>query len=701
MNVLEIKNNLLKISYDVNENLALAGFVIIEDSNSPYVGQIMNLKSEGDSNYAIVKLLFTFNEDGILKNYNGTIPSTNATVSKLPANELLDVIPKDNPLFVGILAQQEIPLLVDKSMLDNNLLICSDNLENTFGIVDCISKQIEEKLVIIDTDGQYDYSEKLVPGVDFKIPLNENVIDYIYENDLKDIDPVNKAVIQDILIEVQNYIKSLPENFLPFDMFLNVIDSQYQETKIPELILLKNKLLKYKELNIFAQNLKESLSFSIFIEQEDISVIDLSVVDSVFKKEIIRFIYSVIKNINEKIYVLIKVNNDTITKRLLKLYLEKGNVSTIVICPHEMKYIEEAKEASQNVIFFAPLTVSHDFASYNTYLGKLNADEFVIYGANTQNIPLIVEVSEYTDEIADSVQTESEDLDNDKIEDVENILDDSENIFAQNSDIENAETASSETDVYDELLSENENAEPEIAEEVSVENNELDDISVENDELHDISVDESNDESLSINNEIPAVDNILELEDSDSQIIAEPLKVENGSTDTVITELPEEQYYDDSQEEETLDTQDEVVEQVVKDVDRAFYEKLPEDDGDFISIGDEISSEDELTEDDLNVIDDLTSDDIALMGDSDEESTIDILPEEENPPVVPIYPADDIEEKDGLTFEPGEKVTTAKYGDGIVEKMIKYGNKMLCSINFPSIGRRLLDPAITEITRIQ
>ena len=54
-----------------------------------------------------------------------------------------------------------------------------------------------------------------------------------------------------------------------------------------------------------------------------------------------------------------------------------------------------------------------------------------------------------------------------------------------------------------------------------------------------------------------------------------------------------------------------------------------------------------------------------------------------------------------MTFEPGEKVTTAKYGDGIVEKMIKYGNKMLCSIDFPSIGRRLLDPAITEITRIQ
>lgn len=32
--------------------------------------------------------------------------------------------------------------------------------------------------------------------------------------------------------------------------------------------------------------------------------------------------------------------------------------------------------------------------------------------------------------------------------------------------------------------------------------------------------------------------------------------------------------------------------------------------------------------------------------------------------------------------------------------MIKYGNKMLCSIEFPNIGRRLLDPAMTEIKKL-
>ena len=44
--------------------------------------------------------------------------------------------------------------------------------------------------------------------------------------------------------------------------------------------------------------------------------------------------------------------------------------------------------------------MTHDFASYNTYLNKLNSNEFVVYGAHTQNIPFIVEVM---DDIEESI----------------------------------------------------------------------------------------------------------------------------------------------------------------------------------------------------------------------------------------------------------------------------------------------------------
>ena len=236
----------------------------------------MNVKADKLTNFAIVKLLFTFNEEGILKNYNGTIPSLKSTVSVLPAKELLDIIPVENKLTMGQLAQQGVNLDIDKTILDNNLLVCSDNIENTNTLLQNITKQIDEKVVIFDTDGLYDADNKIKFGKDFKLPLNYDAINFIYENDLEDVDATSKAVIQDIFIEVQEYTKTLPEGYLPFETFINVVAQQYIETQIPQLVLLKNKLLKYKELNAFAENLKDILSLSIAIDKSDVTVIDIS-----------------------------------------------------------------------------------------------------------------------------------------------------------------------------------------------------------------------------------------------------------------------------------------------------------------------------------------------------------------------------------------------------------------------------------------
>ena len=129
-----------------------------------------------------------------------------------------------------------------------------------------------------------------------------------------------------------------------------------------------------------------------------------------------------------------------------------------------------------------------------------------------------------------------------------------------------------------------------------------------------------------------------------------------------------------------------MVEQAVQDVDRIMYEKLPQDDELEMN---EPEENFELTEDDLNLIDDLSEQEFQS-----EEF------EESNEPVVPIYPAEDTGNNDVQMFEPGERVSTPKYGEGVVEKMIKYGNKMLCYVEFPNIGKRLLDPSMAEITRL-
>lgn len=784
MRVLEIKNNLVKIEFNTEDNLSLSSFVIIEDKNSPYVAQVMNIKADAISNFAIVKLLFTFNDEGVLKNYNGTIPSLKAVVSVLPSKELLDIIPAQNSLVLGELAQQGIKLKVDKTILDNNLLVCSNNAENTSLLIENIIKQLDKNAVIFDTDGLLDYEEKFVLGRDFKLPLNNETINFIYDNDLEDVDATSKAIIQDIFLEVQEYIKTLPESFLPFETFLNVVDQQYKETQITQLVLLKNKLLKYKELNVFAETLKDVLSLSMSIEKAKKTVIDISNVPEKLQREVIMYSYKVMNSIGDDIYAFAKANNSLTNKKLLKQFLSRTNVSTIVVCPHEYKYISEAKEIAQNLILFAPLTLQHDFASYNTFLNKLNSDEFIIYGAHTQNIPFIVELEPLED---DDIEPEDEQEENSDVEDLP--VEKSENtevvetveaeeglkdeIAQPDSDAEKVEETpvSAEPEIQpakeEEPVIVEEEADPEIAEvDTSFEEApSFDDFDTQ-EEIQDEPLEEAENitfepiedfaEEAQIHTEdelpqaeyqeeIPNIladdsqdDDVVEVSepiieqpeypefDSQDDVIIDETPVNDGlSGDIEYTPLDEDEVGDyqtedignlENLEEPEIDyslddtdvvedyqepqiqygPDDAMIEQAAKDVDKFFYEKLPQENVEIPSPQDlEDFASDELTEDDLNLIGDLTPEDERATNYVPEDITID-----EQPPVVPIYEASDITNFEPPKLEPGDRVSNPKYGEGVVDKMVKYGNKMLCQIIFVNGGKRLMDPAMTEITKL-
>ena len=97
------------------------------------------------------------------------------------------------------------------------------------------------------------------------------------------------------------------------------------------------------------------------------------------------------------------------------------------------------------------------------------------------------------------------------------------------------------------------------------------------------------------------------------------------------------------------------------------------------------------TSNDADVIDAISS--------IDEVPTENVL-DEEQPPVVPIYPVEETPISGPVeVYQPGDRVTHPKYGEGSVEKMVKFGNKILCSINFAN-GRRLLDPTVSQLSKI-
>jgi hypothetical protein len=208
---------------------------------------------------------------------------------------------------------------------------------------------------------------------------------------------------------------------------------------------------------------------------------------------------------------------------------------------------------------------------------------------------------------------------------------------------------------------------------------------------------------------------------SEDNILKETIESENteefvelnpdSSDEDIVIEL------DDDTTSEDLDDES-LNKEIVEDVDKVFTtykdDSISDSDLDFI---DELNNEPEMLEEleSENLPEELPEG----FDDEDEEEEI-LEPIEDfagnnktenagetletrntSTPIVPVYDAE-IPPEDVVVSDPieqGDTVIHAKYGSGIVEKMIKYGTKTLYSINFDNIGRRLLDPTLTEIKK--
>lgn len=414
MQIVEVKNNLVKISYEPSqENLVLSGFLFVRDPNQAFIAQIIFLEATPNGSFAVSKLLFNFGGDGVISGYDGTIPDITSNVDIIPPQELLGILPVQNPVVIGELAQQQAVLKLDRSVFEEKLLVCCENLGDSELLTKNIQSQLthgNKKVLIIDLNGNLDSSNnKLIAGEDFKLPLNYETINFIYSR-LDDAKAETKALIQDIFLEVQEYVKTLPEKFIPFESFKNVVDEQYKETNLVELVLLKNKLIKYYEEGIFAQEKAEFNSLKAALKQQTTTILDLSNIDDKIQREMISYAYSLINELNSEIYVIVNVNDSNSNKKLLKQIVTANAYSTI-ICSYSYKYAKELKQVSKNLILFAPIQQQNDFATYNSFLNKLNPHEFIIYGQSSQHIPLIIKLDETPQKTFETSLEESETID--------------------------------------------------------------------------------------------------------------------------------------------------------------------------------------------------------------------------------------------------------------------------------------------------
>lgn len=673
MKLLEIKNNLVKLSYAETENPILGRFIILGSNEKSYVAQFVNLKSDTINNYAIAKLLFTFTPDGVVDNYDGSVPNMDSELSFLAAEELLNLLPIETPVKIGNLAQQDEMLSLDISVFERNFTIFveKDSNKKTF-ISNCVRQlfQMKEKSVIVDTCNLFEDYPKIVFSKDFKLPLNSKMIDYIFEYELAEVDAPTKAVIQDIFYAVQQYIDTLDFKFLPIDNFVDVVANQYKDIQMPELALLKNKLLKYRDANVFANTKEEVLAFKEKLNEKNCSIIDIKDINEPLQREVMSFIHQALTEYEKYIYFFAPLTDNNSDKKLLKQFINNNHVFTTILVSSSYKYAQELKQHAQNILLFTPNDINHDFAAYNTFLNKLNSDECIAFGKLTQGIPFIVDMSDL------ELDLTLEDVLGDKYQFVP---------ISDNMQLVKTDEYGNKTPV---------NLAPELTQDDVVQSTQ-EEQTLEYAPMQEEISDFSQEETV-IDEEIPQIE-------------------ESGIIDEPAIELPQESVEDNNKnivepvsnilDDESISEEDQGLTE-----DDLELDPLPEQEDlqsfDEEDLTDEPLDEDStaLTEDDLNFIDDNQIAQPSSMYEEQEPEITDDYQEspyiEEQTPVVPVYPAEQEPTEKSGDFQQGDSVTHPRYGRGVVEKIIKYGNKTLCSISFENVGRRLLDPTISELKKL-
>lgn len=677
MKLLEIKNNLVKLSYEDNETPILGRFIVLMAENINYVAQFVNLKADTVSKYAIAKLIFTFNTEGVVDNYNGSIPSMKSEVLDLNSDELLNLLPVETPVKIGMLAQQQDLLNLDISVFEHNLTVFAERETDKITFIsNCVRQlfQMKEKTVIIDAINNFGDYPKIEFTKDFKLPLNAEMIDYLFEYELAEVDTRTKAVIQDIFYTVQLYINSLEFKFLPIDNFVEVVANQYKETQMPELALLKNKLLKYRDANIFANTKEEVLAFSEKLAEKNCSIISLNNINDSLQKEVIMFIHKTLETFDKYVYFFCSLNDDNSDKKLLKQIVNNNHVFTTLLVSSTYKYAKDLKSYADNIVVFAPQDFQHDFSAYNTFLNKLNIGECIVFGKLTQGIPFIVDMTDLNldltkdDVLGDKYQfvPVSENVEMMATEDVE-----------LSKTLENTDIPEKEEVIEDKMLPEPDEA----FEEEQLPSVEETPQEIQGESLAPEFV-EMQQETEEIQDE--KVFEPLEYEQYEQKIVEEP-EIANPAIVEPVANI-------------FADADDELVEDVFSEfppVENAQDEETIEENA-------------TLTEEDLDFIEDnhLEEEPLPETLDIEDEPYVEepyIM--EDNSQMVPVYPAQEQlptgeTDEDEIDFAQGDSVTHPRYGRGVIEKIIKYGNKTLCSIAFENVGRRLLDPSISEFTKL-
>ena len=785
----QVSGQNIKIKFDINEKQLLLGDIlkITASGKSGVLVQITGIStSEKNPNFNIAdsKILYTIDSSGKLINWQGNIPSQDFIINKLSAKEILlcsNTLNAQNPVPVGILSlYPDTEVNLEASFFEKPTVIYCDKQtqkDNILNLFSCELSKTTGKTLLIDFNNSYsDLKVSLIleAGKAIKLPFDLRGLELLYNKSLSDVSPETRATVEDVFIEVENYLSSGEIEFIPFTSFRQAVDSVYETNKLTELVLLKNKLSKLQKLGVFADKKQEIVGLSENIKVNDLVIVDLSKFPSDWQKDLIEFIIdSNTKKYSQKFFLLLdidKINADKVFVENLCTKANKKGVCPIIVTGHQSETAVSLLSYASNIIAFAPENTTK-ITMLQDNLIRLNDNEAVITGKITNNIPLYTNIydteafeednysndstfslqaspeiylfsenetenqmqssnsfSFETEETEEAEETDESNFsysnqfayDESGIELIENISKLQEEVsISQKEEAANNEFSSIAKNAYEEdedFGLEQEEAydngsnsssfydEDEEVSENDTDSEEDEDFGLEQEEAYDAG---SNSSSLYDKDEEVSENDTYSEEDEDEDFGLEQEEAyDNGSSSSSFYDAIEnENNYGSSKKYASgfsendlssfLDTEEE---QADEDFDYESNEEFQDESVlDYGSFYDDDIEEPQKQNNNFN--DEYDDEDVTEEPVKASAKTRSAGP---SMPDIPIYstPKNQDEDYSDVDFEEGDKVRHEKYGLGTVTKIIGSSEKRLCSIQFEDVGRRLLDPKLSDLQKL-
>ncbi len=379
MRILEVRDGFIK--FETEEKISLSSFLQINDTAKRYIAQVIQLKRTEDNILAFAKILFSY--DGTLKNYDKSIPSKNAEITEFTFDIMSKSLEYTTPIIAGKFIDGSIDIPMDKTCFDKKMLISVDSPKSNNRIISNLTKQFSYlgKVLVIDMLGVIE-GQKYVAGVDFKLPLNTESLEFMYEDCLNDATAESKSLIKEIFNDLSEYSKTVP--FLPFGALKSIVDDMVDKQHVFKLLVLKNKLAKFAQQGYFAATAADAQNLNRILEENTV-VIDLSKLDTTFQNRYLDTIYSFLNNETQ---VFLEASN-SLSKKNIKSILGNESVPTVFVTHSKFKYINEIKSMFDNFIIEPSFTNNETFKIYATFLNSMPKDTYLLVGEGTNYIPFV------------------------------------------------------------------------------------------------------------------------------------------------------------------------------------------------------------------------------------------------------------------------------------------------------------------------